>query len=142
MRRLLMISALLLALGAPVTTPAQAQIGVGFGFGGGVFFDDRFDDIRIGAVARKAIEQHLNSEYKRLCTNKKNVPDICLEQRPLYKSSSLSVPSTPLSAELQKKVGFVYPGTQYRQVGFTVYLIHLNNRRIHDLVSLWDDGWK
>lgn len=141
MRRLLMLATVLLSLSAPAATPAQAQVGLGFGFGGGVFFDDRFDDIRIGAVARKAIEQHLNSEYKRLCANKKTVPDICMEQRPLYKSSSLTVPSAPLSPELQKKVGFVYPGTQYRQVGFTVYLIHMNNRRIHDLVSLWNDGW-
>ncbi len=142
MRRLTLIIALITALCLPASIPAQAQVSLGLGFGGGVFFDDRFDDIRIGAVARKAIEEHLNSEYKRLCLNKKTVPDICKEQRPFYKSSSLSAPSSPLSPELQKKVGFVYPGTEYRQIGFTVYLIHLNNRRIHDLVSLWSDGWK
>ncbi len=141
MRRILTLAALMLALCLPATT-SQAQVGLGFAFGNGVFFDDRYDDIRIGAVARKAIEEHLNSEYKRLCTGKKVIPDICMEQRPFYKNSSLSAPSQPLSPELQKKVGFVYPGTQYRQIGFTVYLVHLNNRRIHDLVSLWSDGWR
>lgn len=140
MRNLLVIAALLIGLSA-APAPSQAQVGLGFAFGSGVFFDDRFDDIRIGAVARKAIEQHLNSEYKRLCANKKNPPDICLEQRPQYKSSNLSGTSTPLSPELQKKVGFIYPGTAYRQSGFTVYLVRLPDRRIHDLVSIWDDGW-
>ena len=141
MRRLLIIAALLLTLAVPVATPAQAQMGLGFGFGGGVFFDDRFDDIRIGAIARKAIEQHLHSEYKRLCANKKTIPDICMEQRPHYKSSNLTTPSTPLSADLQQKVGFTYPGSMYRQSGFTVYLVRMPDRRIYDLVSIWDDGW-
>lgn len=139
MRNLIVIVALFLGLSLPA--PSQAQVGLGFAFGSGVFFDDRFDDIRIGAVARKAIEEHLNSEYKRLCTNKKKLPDICLEQRPQYKSSNLSGASTPLSPELQKKVGFIYPGTDYRQSGFTVYLVRLPDRRIHDLVSIWSDGW-
>lgn len=140
MRRLLTIAALALCLSAPAATSAHAQLGIG-GFGGGVFFDDRFDDIRIGAIARKAIEQHLHSEYKRLCANKKTIPDVCMEQRPLYKSSNLTIPSTALSPDLQQKVGFVYPGTSYRQSGFTVYLVRMPDRRIYDFVSLWDDGW-
>ena len=139
MRNFLVIASFLLALCMPPA--AQAQVGLGFAFGSGVFFDDRFDDIRIGAVARKAIEEHLNSEYKRLCANKKSAPEICNEQRPFYKSSNLSGPSTALSPELQKKVGFVYPGTAYRQSGFTVYLVRLPDRRIYDLVSIWSDGW-
>ena len=106
-----------------------------------MFWDDRFDDIRIGAVARKAIEEHLAQEYKRLCSGKKSRPAVCEEQRPFYKSSALPERGTALPQDVLEKIRFTYPGTTYHQVGFSVYLVRLPDRRIYDLVSIWSDGW-
>ncbi len=124
-----------------LTGPAQAQVGLGFGIGTAPF-GNRFENIRIGAVARGHIEAHLKAEYQRLCPDKKDPPPVCQEQRPYYKSSFLPGRGEALPADLLNKIGFVHPGTDYRQVGFSIYLIRLPDRRIHDVVSIWGSGWK
>ncbi len=141
MRRILMTLPVLAALSLP-PVPASAQIGLGFGYNSGIFLDNRFDDIRIGAIARKAIEEYLTGEYKRLCAGKKSLPAGCEEQRPFYQSSFLRAPSTRLPDSVMQKIGFTYPGTTYRQSGFSVYLVRLPDHRIYDVVSIWSNGWK
>lgn len=124
-----------------LTGPAQAQVGLGFGIGTAPF-GNRFENIRMGAVARGHIEAHLKAEYQRLCAGKDIAPQICAKSRPYYKSAFLPVQGEPLPTALLDKIGFVHPGTDYRQVGFSIYLIRLPDRRIHDVVSIWGSGWK
>jgi hypothetical protein len=130
-------------LAAP-PSPARAQIGFGVGVGGAPF-GERFENIRIGAVARGKLEEYLQAEFKRQCTDNKNEKEkaaLCAEQRPHYKSSFLPVRGNDLPPALLHDLGFTYPGTDYRQIGFSIYLIRLPDRRIHDVVSIWSDGWK
>lgn len=140
MRRLLIALLLSAALLAPA--PAPAQIGLGIGIGADPFGGRRFENIRIGAVARGIIEDYLAAELGRLCVGKKEPPAVCAEQRPSYKSAFLPERGVRLPDAVLNKIGFVYPGTDYRQIGLSVYLIRLPDRRIHDVVSLWSDGWE
>lgn len=139
MKRLL-FATLLAACLLGAAAPARAQFGVGFGIGGSPF-DDRREDIRIGAVAREKLKAYLQDRYARDCTAKKKTDGTCAKQRPYYKSAFLPQNGAPLSADARALAGFVYPGTDYRQVGYSVYLIRLPDRKIYDVVSIWSDGW-
>lgn len=138
MTRFLFAPLLVACLLAPV--PAAAQFGFGFGIGGSPF-DDRREDIRIGAVARAKLKAYLQDRYAHDCTAKKKTDGACAEQRPYYKSASLPQDGAPLSADARALAGFVFPGTDYRQVGYSIYLIRLPDRKIYDVVSIWGDGW-
>lgn len=122
--------------------PAQAQIGFGIGIGG-TPFDNRQDRQRIGQVARGVLTDYLKQSYAQNCPDdKKQKPDICLPLTPYPTMAHLPRgQGQDLPADIQRQVGFVYPGTTYRQVGFTVYLLRLPDWRIDDRVTLESDGW-
>lgn len=134
----------LLLLTFLISPPAAAQIGLGFGFGAAPFGGDP-ERVRIGQVARGKITEYLQQDFNARCkggAENSKLPDICQPQRPYYVSSNLPRQAPAVDAALLPQLGFVYPGTQYRQIGYSVYLVRLPDMRIYDIVSLWDDGWK
>lgn len=136
MKRLLF--AILLSACLLPSLPARAQFGPGTG---GSLFGDRRDDIRIGAVARQKLKAYLQDSYARDCRAKKKTDGACAEQRPYYKGAFLPQDGEPLPADARALAGFVFPGTDHRQVGYSIYLIRLPDRKIYDVVSIWSDGW-
>lgn len=133
---------LLVVLLCMPATAARADIGFGIGFGAPVW-GGRLDDIRIGAVARDIIDAYLHAEYSRLCPADRPPvqAETCKPARPFYRSGYLPLRGDDLPPDILQKIGFVPPGTAYRQIGFSVYLVRLPDRRIYDSRSLWNDGW-
>lgn len=144
-RCLMLIVAALLFM----TTAAQAQglsstfgFGLGFGPGGG------HDIVRINRHAREVLYNYLMSDYDFNCprrpyknkTRRRNkLPDICRETRELYIGSALPTQETHrLPANILDNLGFIEPGTDYRQRGFVIYLISFPRRIILDTVTLQD----
>lgn len=103
-------------------------------------FGARREIVRIGASARQVLKDYLKAEYKRLCPPRsRNLSAVCGRTRPLYVGSSLPrQEARALPPEVLKKLGFVEPGTDYRQLGFAVYLVSLQRLIIADEVSLVD----
>lgn len=101
----------------------------------------RLQSERIGQSAEKVLQDYLSAQYRRDCFAKKDkTPEQCQRVRPAYTGSNL--PRTPdvqpLPREVMDRIGYTPPGATYLQQGYTVYLVRIVNRRIHDHVSVWD----